>query len=304
MRVAITGASGFIGSEVARALAARGDRVTALVRATSRRDHLEPSCDRFVEGTQDDPAVLDALLDGADALVHSSFDWEPLRADDLERHRRSNLLGTLELLDRLESRPVVYMSTIAVHHDILPDVEGVIDERHPLRPGNEYGATKAAIEAHLWSRRFHADAPFVAVRPCAVYGQDPRPERTIGWPIVGRLREQGRYARRGGGKFVHVEDVALATLGGLDRLAADGAAGSGVCNLADCYARWSDWARMTAACLGIEGEVEIDERDPPQSRNRFDVAAGRALGARLDRGHDGIRAHVADLVARIDAAGA
>ncbi len=149
MRIALTGVSGFIGSVIARQAHEAGHTVTALVRETSRRDHVEPFVDRFVVGAQDDESAWPALLEGADAVIHNSVDWGPLRAKDLPTHGQSNLLASIRLLETSAPRPFTFMSTIAVHHDMRPHWKGVIDEDHPLRPNTEYGAYKAAVEAQL-----------------------------------------------------------------------------------------------------------------------------------------------------------
>src|SRR5689334_1552724 len=98
MRIALTGVSGFIGSVVARHLHQAGHSVTGLVRASSRREHLQPFVDRFIVGDQADESAWPALLDGADCVIHNSMDWEALRSGDVERHLKSNLLGTLKFL--------------------------------------------------------------------------------------------------------------------------------------------------------------------------------------------------------------
>ena len=51
MNIALTGASGFIGSVIAKHAANHGYSVTALVRETSKREHIEPYVSRFVTGT-------------------------------------------------------------------------------------------------------------------------------------------------------------------------------------------------------------------------------------------------------------
>jgi len=295
MRVALTGTSGFIGSVLARRLAEAGHAVTGLVRATSHRDHIEPYTDRLVTGDQADDGVWPDLLDGADAVVHNALDWEPIRAGDLRRHLETNVAASVRLLHASAPRPFVFMSTIAVHHDMLPRWNGVIDEDHPTRPGSLYGAAKAAVEVHLWAAHVEGDRPCCALRPCAVYGIDPRLERSIGHPIIERLQRERRYDRPGGGKFVHVDDVAAAALGAL----ADPASSSGVFNLVDCYARWGDLAVMADEMLGTKAQIDLSS--PASPRNRFDVTAARRLGAGLDRGHAGLREHLRELIARMGA---
>src|SRR6056297_3576782 len=98
MHIALTGASGFIGSAIARHLHEHGHTVAALVRETSRRDHIEPFVDRFVVGNQDDESAWPDLLEGADAVIHNSVDWGPLRAKDQPTHGESNLLASIRFL--------------------------------------------------------------------------------------------------------------------------------------------------------------------------------------------------------------
>jgi dTDP-glucose 4,6-dehydratase len=168
--------------------------------------------------------------------------------------------------------------------------DGVIDEDHPTRPGSLYGAYKAAIEAHMWSAHFSDGLHACAVRPCAVYGIDPRLERSIGYPIVDHLRRKQRFSKPGGGKFVHVDDVAALTTACVGNTEANGR----VFNMADCYARWGDLAVIAADLLGIDADIDLSS--PPQSKNRFTKDAVQSLGVSMDRGHDGLREYLRDLI--------
>jgi len=312
MHIALTGVSGFIGSAIARHLHAAGHTVTGLVRETSRRDHIEAFVERFVVGPHDDETCWDEFLDGSDCVIHNSVDWEPLKAKpvDLDGHLRSNLDASIRLLHASSPRQFIFVSTIAVHHDMLereraPDGTNLITEDHPLRPSRLYGAYKAAVEAHLWAEHFGGDRNTSAVRPCAVYGVDPNLERSHGYGIVRELLETGRCDRAGGGKYVHVDDVA-AVIGAI--VGNDAAAGRPF-NLVDCYARHADWALMAAGVLGLDPDrVTIDTSSPALPRNSFSKAAVESLGGgggggrgghRLEAGatgHAGIRASLEELV--------
>jgi len=298
MRVAITGVSGFIGSVIARRLAEAGHRVTGLVRASSRRDHVAPFVDRFAVGEQDDESVWPALLRGADCVIHNSVDWPAVRDGNLNRHLQSNLLGSIRLLHASAPRQFVYISSIAVHHDMRPRWGGLIDEDHPLRPGGLYGALKAAVEAHLWAAHFESGRHTSALRPCAVYGIDPALERSHGFALVQKLMRGEPIDKPGGGKFVHVDEVAGAAVAVVGNLSAAGRP----YNLADCYARWSDWALMAAQLLGVSAEIE--ETSPPAPRNMFTKDATRSLGVKMERGHKGIAGYLRELIAVMRAGGA
>jgi nucleoside-diphosphate-sugar epimerase len=291
MHIALTGASGFIGSFTARKSREAGHTVTALVRKTSRRAHIEPYVDHFVVGAHDDTSVWPELLDGADAVVHNSVDWTPLRSEDHAAHFRTNLLASLEFLKASAPRQFVFISTIAVHHDIRPRWNGLVDEDHPLRPANLYGAYKAAVEAHLWAEHFGSGRHTSALRPCGVYGIDPALERSHGYDLVQKLKRGEPIDKPGGGKFVHVEDVAAAIVATLGNASAAGRP----FNLVDCYARWADWALMARDILGLDNPVNTSS--PAKPKNEFTNDAAHSLGVSLNRSHDGIRNHLEELIA-------
>jgi nucleoside-diphosphate-sugar epimerase len=296
MRVALTGISGFIGSAIARHLNGAGHAVTGLLRPSSRSDHVEAFADRLVVGDHADPRVWGEFLQGAGCVIHGSVDWGPLRGSgSLREHLRSNLEGSILLLEAARPRQFVFMSSVAVIHDVLPRWRGHIDEDHPPRPAGAYGAYKAAVEAHLWSAWLTHGQSTTALRPCGVYGVDPRIERSIGYPILRSVMAGEAFRRPGGGKFVHVDDVAAAAVAVVGNPQAAGRAYT----LADCYARWADWALMAAEVAGVR--VEVDASSPPQPRNQFSKDSARTLGVMLDRGHEGIRAHLRELSALMGA---
>ncbi len=304
MIIALTGAGGFIGSAVAQCLARAGHSVVALVRPGAPTGHIDQAVHRFVRGDHADPDVWNELLAGADAVVHNSFDWEAVKSGDLARHLRSNLDGSLLFLDAAHRAGVarfVYMSSVAVHHEMSGRWAGRIDEDHPLRPRGLYGACKAAVEAHLWAARHSWGMHTVALRPSAVYGVEPvRLERSHGYEQIKALLAGGNVTPEnfpGGGKWVHIDDVAEATLAAVERDAAAGRA----FNLADCYAKFTLLGRFAAAALGLPSDrVTLDESPP--ARNMFDTAACREiLGVRLDRGEAGLRDAMADLARKVRA---
>jgi len=299
MKIALTGASGFIGSRIAAAMSNRGHHVTALVRPSSHREHILPFVHRFVVGDHADPSIWRDFLDQADAVVHNSVDWTPLRTGDLTAHLRSNIEGSIRLLDASRQAGVgrfLFVSSVAVYHDISPRWAGLIDENHPLRPGGLYGAYKAAVEAHLWSARARWSMHTAAIRPAAVYGVEPvRLERSHGYEQVKRLMRGERATAEqfpGGGKWVHVDDVAEAAVAAIER---DDAAGRAF-NLADCYAKFTRLGQHAASLLALpDDRVEPDQAPP--AKNMFDkTAAQEILGVPLDRGDEGLRRYVADLI--------
>src|SRR6195256_3871716 len=109
----VTGATGFLGSHVARVLAEQGAKLRLLVRTTSDlRNIADLSADRVV-GDLRDPASIEKSLAGCDALFHVAADcrlWVP----DPEQMYRSNVEGTRALIEAARKqgvRRIVYTSS-------------------------------------------------------------------------------------------------------------------------------------------------------------------------------------------------
>src|SRR6185369_148326 len=113
MRVFVTGATGFIGSHVARALAARGDTVRCLCRRTSQRADLDGLPLDWILGDLNDRESLRRAMTGAEVVYHCAADYR-LYARDPREIYRSNVDGTrnvLELAAELGVERIVYTSS-------------------------------------------------------------------------------------------------------------------------------------------------------------------------------------------------
>ncbi len=166
--VFVTGATGRIGGPLVRALLARGDRVTALVRkgarASAALQALEAAGARLVEGTLFDRAALAEGLDSASAVYHLAGGVRGRGADTADRINRE---GTAALLDVARSRPLrafVFASSGAVYGDR----SGLwVAEDYPPSPNTAYGEAKVAAENLLLST---PGLPARIARIAAVYG--------------------------------------------------------------------------------------------------------------------------------------
>jgi len=212
MRIAVTGAAGFIGRHVVGALAARGHAVVALV-------HRAPA-PPGVEARTLDLAVassIDAALSDVDALVHAGA-YLPRSNEDPDEAGRClqvNAIGTLEVLraaDRLGLQKVVTLSGNVYRLGVTP-----VSEDAPVDPSAHatyYLASKAC--ADFYAEHFARDhrLPIVILRPSAVYG--PGLRRGMIHTFVARLSAGEPITIADGGRYradlVHVEDVA-ATIG-------------------------------------------------------------------------------------------
>src|SRR4051794_11137491 len=132
MKVALTGASGFIGSYTAAALHGAGHQVRALVRSSSRRDHIERHVSEWTIGSQSEQRAIEELVAGVDAVIHNSVDWNAREQSPLDNFQ-NNVLGSLRLLEaaRLAGvRQFIFVSSVAVYHEISDEWNGQITETH------------------------------------------------------------------------------------------------------------------------------------------------------------------------------
>jgi nucleoside-diphosphate-sugar epimerase len=299
MLVALTGATGFIGSYTAAALRGAGHTVRALVRETSRRDHVAPDVAEWRVGDAADPQALAGLVAGVDAVVHNAVEWDALQRSPLVNFER-NVLASLRLLEAARLAGVeqfLFVSSVAVYHEILPGRP--LDEAHPTWPNSVYGAYKAAIEPHL--RAYHTTYGMntSAWRPAAVYGVDPILKKSQWYDLIATARAGGQIDTPAGGKITHVRDVADA----LALAVGDDAVAGQFYNLVDGYLYWQAAAEFARQISG--SSATIIDRKGNGPRNQFDTTKAVAFfdrhgnSAALRRGPEGVRGYVADLLARI-----
>jgi dTDP-glucose 4,6-dehydratase len=192
MRLLVTGGAGFIGSHYVRSVltgawgTTEPEAVVVLDKLTYAGNlaNLEPvqSDDRmrFVEGDILDRALVERLVDQADAVVHfaaeSHVDRSILGAADFVM---TNVVGTQTLLDAALRHGIdrfVHVSTDEVYGSIE---SGSWDEEQPLEPNSPYSASKASSD--LLARAYHRthDLPVCVTRCSNNYGPYQFPEKVI-----------------------------------------------------------------------------------------------------------------------------
>lgn len=115
MRALVTGATGFVGAAVARALLREGWEVRALARKGSDRRNLQRINVEVIEGNLNDAASLVPAVSGCEALFHVAADYR-LGAFDPRELYQTNVEGTRNILSAARSagvRRVVYTSSVA-----------------------------------------------------------------------------------------------------------------------------------------------------------------------------------------------
>jgi UDP-glucuronate 4-epimerase len=239
MQILVTGAAGFIGAHVARALLDRGDSVvgidnlnayyTVALKKARLADLVgaHPAF-RFVAADFADSAALLTAIDdaGLDAIVHLGAQAGVRHSIEAPRdYVHSNLVGQLEILElarRQRVHHLVYASSSSVYGDAatLPlDAEARTD-----RPVSFYAATKKSNEIMAESYAHLYRIPMTGLRFFTVYGPWGRPdmapwrfaERVLGG-IALPLYNFGKMQR----DFTYIDDITAGVLAALDRPPAD-----------------------------------------------------------------------------------
>jgi dihydroflavonol-4-reductase len=115
MLVFVTGATGFLGSHVARALAENGADLRLLVRASSNRNNIADLKADVVIGDVREPSSLGKAISGCDTVFHVAADYRLWVRDPAEMYR-ANVEGTRAILEAARKtgvRRVVYTSSVA-----------------------------------------------------------------------------------------------------------------------------------------------------------------------------------------------
>src|ERR1700734_1812646 len=142
MKVFVTGATGFVGHHVAKALAADGADLRLLTRKTSNLANLEGIAGETVVGDLSDPASLKSSLTGCDVVVHVAADYRLWIPDPVAMYK-ANVDGTRELLRMAREAGVkrfVYTSSVATMHFRTDGI--VINEDTPVSIADMVGHYK------------------------------------------------------------------------------------------------------------------------------------------------------------------
>ena len=211
MTAAVTGATGYVGRFIVDRLIEEGVAVRAWRRKNSDLRGM-PSGVEWIEGDLASSDAADALLDGADMLVHAALEHQPGRyrggaGGDLAGYLQTNVAGSLTLLAKARKGGVkrcVVISSRAVFGEAART--GPLFDEEPPRPDTHYGAAKAALEAFVQSFG-HEGWPVAALRPTGVYGVVVPAEKSKWFDLVARALKREPVEARAGTE-VHGRDVA------------------------------------------------------------------------------------------------
>lgn len=212
MKSLVTGANGFTGSHLVRALEQQGDSVVGLVRRSSNLTRLADSSVQLVYGEITDREALETAMEGVDRVFHTAA-YVELGLVNAQEMERVNVVGTrtvLEVAQSLGISKLVYCSTIGVFGDTGGQVVDETFERRQESFSSAYDRTK--YQAQQLVDQFAAQGlPVVSVLPSGIMGPgDPHFGPVIAQFLKGKLKLWAGSQRITG--LVHVEDLVAAMI--------------------------------------------------------------------------------------------
>ena len=219
MKAFVTGATGFVGSHVARVLAEQGAELRLLVRSSSNPRNIQELKAERVVGDLCDPASLEKAMAGCDVVFHVAADYR-LWIRDPDRMYRANVEGTRAILDAARKnrvRRVVYTSSVATMG--FTSNGHPADENSPVSLDNMIGHYKRskfmAEELAIAAGRGGMDV--VVVNPTTPVGeQDIKPTPT-GRIVVDFLKKKFPAYVDTGLNLVDVDECARGHVAALEK---------------------------------------------------------------------------------------
>jgi dihydroflavonol-4-reductase len=219
MKALVTGATGFVGAAVARALSVAGWQVRVLVRAGSDRGNLQRLAVEVVEGDLADLTSLERALEGCAGLFHVAADYR-LGARDPKPLYRTNVEGTRNILNAARTAGVgriVYTSSVATIG--IPSDGSPGDERTPVTLSNMIGHYKRSkyLAEEVVRDAARMGMSVVIVNPSTPVGPgDIKPTPTGQLVLDAASGRMPAYVDTGL-NIVHVDDVAAGHLLAFER---------------------------------------------------------------------------------------
>ncbi len=181
-RIAVTGATGFVGRYIVDVLLKRGASVIGVVRNPDRVPELRDKGVELRRADLREPEALQAGFEGSDAIVSNAALFAVSKMVSFDRglwdeHERTNVEGTTNVMRAAAAagvHRVVHVSSVAVYRNTFArhgtEELGQLNELSWRTPMNAYQISKALSEQAAWKLAKELGLQLTTVRPCTIYG--------------------------------------------------------------------------------------------------------------------------------------
>jgi dihydroflavonol-4-reductase len=208
--ILVTGATGFLGSEIAKQLAEQGNTIRCTRRATSIIPAFLSPYQKNIEWVEADLLDIFSLENALEGVtqIYNCAAWVSLRQADKEPMIHTNVTGTANLVDMCRQNGIrlVHVSSVAAVGDAKPGE--LITENHHLDQSSEtdgYAISKLESEMEVW-RGIAEGLDAVIVNPSIIIGPNAGTEGS--GALFKTVLNGLKFYTAGTGGFVDVEDVA------------------------------------------------------------------------------------------------
>lgn len=247
MKVLVTGGTGFVGSQTAKALKEAGHSVRLFVRSQSKADkifsQINISIDEIVLGDVTDKAAVEKAVVGCDAVIHTAA-MVSTAEKDADMVYQTNVVGTKLVMDCALAegvQKIIYVSSVSAIFNLgeasMHEQSAVCDAKNP------YGRSK--VDSEKYVRKLQAEgAPIVITYPSGIVGSgDP----ALSEPHFGlkMFVSQFAFTSAGGMQLINIQDLAKAHVTILEKIN-----GSDRFILGGYYYSWKDMIEKTNNVTG------------------------------------------------------
>ena len=216
MRIAMTGASGHIGTNLCRALLSEGHEVRVLINRTSKS--LEEIPVERIPGNILDKKSLESLISGCEIVIHlaATISIRGVNERDLLSININGTKNILEVITRLPVKRFIHFSSI--HALTQEPFDEILDETRPLALKDPilYNRSKAWSE-QLVSEAIKNGMDGVIINPTSVVGPNDFRPSLVGRAIIQICQNKLPGLIRGGYDWVDVRDVVSGTLQAIEK---------------------------------------------------------------------------------------
>jgi len=205
MKVAITGATGFLGRNLKSQLEKKGAQIRVLTRDKNKAVSLFGNSVDIIEGNILDQSSLSSLLNGMDYLFHLAS--EIREKQTMKSVNVDGMNNVLRAVEAANLKKLIYVSSAGVAGQ---GETYFINENTICSPENEYERTKLEAEKIIQAWSVTRSTPYVILRPTIVFGEGKTNSNDSFYQLIRNVQRRRCFTMsrgKGYANYVYVKDV-------------------------------------------------------------------------------------------------